>query len=170
MDLLKQGMGTAFNPAAGIFSGITGNEGDFRQADPIMGGLLGFKSNEEQAVEEAFKKMQAEIQKYRPMAAGARMQGLSNQLGMFGPVNGILEKMYGPGATFDTSTLLQNPMGKMFASPLPAQAGNMAEPARNVLSGMGGAPPPLSQQLGPRSWQQPSRPVPTGRGGGFIGR
>lgn len=86
--------------------------GEMGRGIPVVGDVLktfGVESEEERKVREAFDEMQKTLQQYRPAAAEARMRGLSNQVGMFGPVNDLLERMYGPSASFDVEGLLQNP-------------------------------------------------------------
>jgi hypothetical protein len=79
---------------------------------PVVGGLLkGFAGDPAEAAHTAqLKKMAASYEAMRPQMAQARMTGLGNQLSLFGPVQALMEKMYGPGMHFDLSKLTQNPL------------------------------------------------------------
>lgn len=103
-------LGYAANPLGGL-ADLLGGEGSFRQIDPIGGKLFGFKSKEEMEVERQFKEMQRKLEEARPQYAQGRMQGLSQQLGLFNQgMNPMLDKMYGPSAMYDTSGLMNNPL------------------------------------------------------------
>lgn len=87
----------------------------FRQV-PFIGEIakgFGAESAEERRTREEFARMKEELDAYRKPAADARMQGLSQQLAMFGPVNQQISKMYGPSSMFDTSALMQNPLANL---------------------------------------------------------
>jgi hypothetical protein len=89
---------------------------------PIVGDLakgFGVESAEERKTREAFDEMQKALQEYRRPSQEARMQGLSQQLGLFDQtMNPVLAKMYGPAATMDLSGLMNNPAAGLLGPPV----------------------------------------------------
>lgn len=87
------------------------------------GDALGMQREREaqEQLQQRFKEMEQKYAQYRPEAAQSRMNALNQQLGAFGPINDLLERMYGPGNKFDLAALGQNPMtpGMMNAATLP---------------------------------------------------
>ena len=69
------------------------------------------------ALNERYKQMHANFQAYRPEHANSRMNALNQQLGAFGPINDLIQRMYGQGSGIDLAALGQNPMtqGSMLA-------------------------------------------------------
>lgn len=151
MDFLKGLVGTAFNPLLGGASMASGDEGMFRQFDPIMGKMLGFQSDEEKAVQEAIKKAAAQQQAYRPYAAQARMQSLDNIRSLYGPVSQALQSMYGSQYGLNTEGLMNSPVSpemlQATGAKMPAGQGQPAAQPNSIYANLfsktgGGGPWP----------------------------
>lgn len=83
------------------------------------GDAMGMQGNRDaqEALNQRYKQMHANFQAYRPEHANSRMNALNQQLGAFGPINDLIQRMYGQGAGIDLAALGRNPMtaGAMLA-------------------------------------------------------
>jgi hypothetical protein len=130
--------------------------GEGARSIPVFGDIakmFGAESREEREVREAYENMKKELQAYRPAATSAAMGGLSNQLGVFGPVNELLGKMYGPSAMFDMEAMNQNPFNRLATNGRTStSAGREAEPGRgNQHFGNTAPGRPSQRELNPDS-------------------
>lgn len=80
------------------------------------GDAMGMQGNRDaqEALNQRYKQMHANFQAYRPEHANSRMNALNQQLGAFGPINDLIQRMYGQGAGIDLAALGQNPMRGQF--------------------------------------------------------
>lgn len=94
---------------------------------PVVGGLLntlfGGQTNQQKDLTKQLARLQGLYAQYRPQLAQAQMQGLSQQLQAFSPVNNLIGQIEGKGngPYFNLSALMQNPMtapGAPLAPPL----------------------------------------------------
>lgn len=105
------------------FDKITAWPNDFiwggKENAPFQGAR--FDDDYEQAMVDALKDAQEQYTQYRPEIAGARIDGLNQALGMFGPANAQLQAMYGPQAGVDLS--VESPLDGLFAKQQTRAAG-----------------------------------------------
>jgi hypothetical protein len=81
---------------------------------PVVGpiaeslGLIG-PSDEEKALQQKLKDNAAQMEAYRPQYKAAGLEILRRQLGLYGPVNDMITKMYGPEFRFNLDGLASDP-------------------------------------------------------------
>jgi hypothetical protein len=126
---------------------------------PVIGGIasiFGAQSDEEKNLLDQYKKMQQMYEAQRPVTQQAHMNALGSVLspGMFGPINNQLAQMYGPGAQFDVSSLLRDPLA--------AAQGQVASQARDQHSQQVLADARRQKQTGDAMWQQRLAAMPHG--------
>lgn len=148
-----------------IFESLKRSGGDLLRGIPIIGaiaesaGIIG-PPEEQQAFQDQIKAAQQNHAEYRPFQEAARMSSLNQQLALFGPINDMLEKMYGPGFRLDLSGLerspldawrLGNPGAAVQGAPPPGpDTGYQRDPSANDL----GVGPPTEE------WRRKYAPYP----------
>lgn len=80
---------------------------------PIVGSMFGPTDAQQDAdrqQQEALQQIEQEYTQYRPISDAAHQQSLQQQLSLFGPINQMLEQMYGPQFKLDFSAFNQSPV------------------------------------------------------------
>ncbi len=99
----------SFNP----WGFITGKAENTLARVPVVGSLLGAKTDSEKALEGKQKQMAAEARKQQELNQQSRMNALGQQMLAFNPQNQMMAQMFGPQAAFQPEQLAQmaqNPM------------------------------------------------------------
>jgi hypothetical protein len=99
----------SFNP----WKMVTGKAENVVSRVPVVGALLGAKTDSEKALEAKQKQIAAEARKQQELNQQARMNALGQQMLAFNPQNQMMAQMFGPGAAFQPEQLAQmaqNPM------------------------------------------------------------
>lgn len=83
---------------AGLGGAIGGEIGDSLDGDP-----------EQEKLQHVLEQTQADTERYRQESAAQREHILGQQIGLYGPVNDLLTRMYGPGFSLDLAALQKPP-------------------------------------------------------------
>jgi hypothetical protein len=101
-------------------------------------GLIG-PSQEEQDLQQKLRDDAAQTQAYAPQIKAAQLETLRRQLGLYGPVNDMITKMYGPEFRFNLDGLASDPFKYDMQNGIPFNPQDN-EPAKPVQVQIG--PPP----------------------------
>lgn len=118
---------------------------------PFVGGF--FENPDEKFQRQQMHNMANAYGAYRPEAAQARMNALSNQFSLYQPVANTMASMYGPGAVPNTSQAMVNPMSPRMMAIGNPRSGGFA-PQAMMAPGTGGPGPSAAPAAAP------PRPMP----------
>ena len=103
----------SFNP----WGFITGKAENTLARVPVVGSLLGAKTDSEKALEAKQKQIAAEARKQQELNQQSRMNALGQQMLAFNPQNQMMAQMFGPQAAFQPeqmAQMAQNPMKPIY--------------------------------------------------------
>jgi hypothetical protein len=98
------------------FNVVKGKGEDILSNIPVLGPLLGARSEEERALLEQQKRMAEDAKRRQALVGPARMQAMNQQMAAFGPRNRMMAQMFGPEAAFTGEQI-----SDMTANPMPNQ-------------------------------------------------